>query len=418
MRAAWTRNLVVLACLAACGSACRCAEPPAAKDAGPDASDGALPDARQPDARPDARADARTDARVLPDATQHFFCDEPFFKLPIDGMTERTVGVAMQGHRVAWTKRLASDPDKISDIHLLDLSTCIEWQVTSGFRAGRLHLNGNDLVWDDLRDGYQPWCGEIYRHDLSLQATERLTETTQCEIEPKSNGRHIAYRRMETDIDAPSLRLLDRQTGIDIELSPDWTNIESFDLNDRYVVWVAYTQDPLSVGRDVFFHDLAAGETHHLDATYQRYQYWVFLWEDWITIRGNDAHLSGPKHLSLYNLKESTLSSIIEGDYALSAGWIAEGLIVYNTSLYTGTSLLNPSDIELYEITSGGSRRLTTEESNLRVQQLEPPYHLFIHRLFLPDRFQNDYYIANLETLGVLDASGMLLPGDPVIDPP
>jgi hypothetical protein len=410
--------LFPFALLAVSTGACRCEEPRAGADAGPDASDGALPDAHQPDARPDARTDARADAQVLPDAIQHGFCDEPFFKLPIYGVNERTVGISMQGHRIAWTKRLVSDPDKISDIHLLDLSSCIERQITSGFRAGRVHLQGNHLVWDDLRDGYQPWCGEIYHHDIILQTTQRLTETFQCEIEPKSNGRHIAYRRMETDIDAPSLRLLDRQTGIDIELSPAWTNIESFDINDRYVVWVAYTQDPLSVGRDVFYHDLATSETHHIDATYLRYQYWVFLWEDWVTIRGTDAHLSEQSYLSLFNLVTNEERSLLEGDYSVGSGRVQDGLVVFPTSMYKGTASVFPADLEIYGIATAGYRRLTTSDGMLSARGISSPYLLMIRFLGLPDRFQNDYYIANLETLGVLDASGMLLPGDPVIDPP
>jgi hypothetical protein len=410
--------LFSFALLAVSAGACRCEEQPAGEDAGPDASDGALPDARLQDARPDARTDARTDAQVLPDATQHYFCDEPFFKLPIDGITERTVGISMQGHRIAWTKRLVSDPDKISDIHLLDLGSCIERQITSGFRAGRVHLHGNHLVWDDLRDGYQPWCGEIYHHDIILQTTQRLTETFQCEIEPKSNGRHIAYRRMETDIDAPSLRLLDRQTGIDIELSPAWTNIESFDLNDRYVVWVAYTQDPLSVGRDVFYHDLATGETHHIDATYQRYQYWVFLWEDWVTWQGTDAHLSGPSFLTLYNLATNEERLLLEGDYSVGSGPISGAQVVFSTSLYKGTTSVFPADIEIYDVNANDFRRLTTSDGMIAPTAISSPYLLMIRFLGLPDRFQNDFYVANLETLGVLDASGMLLPGDPVIDPP
>jgi hypothetical protein len=79
---------------------------------------------------------------------------------------------------------------------------------------------------------------------------------------------------------------------------------------------------------------------------------------------------------------------------------------------------VNPSDIELYGIASGTSRRLTSAESNLRVRAIDVPYHLFIHRLFLGHSFQNDFYVANLEALGVIDATGTLIPGDPVIDPP
>ncbi|MDY0004095.1 MAG: hypothetical protein RBU30_22545 [Polyangia bacterium] len=410
--------LFPFALLAASAGSCRCEEPHAGADAGPDASDGALPDARLQDARPDARTDARTDAQVLPDATQHYFCDEPFFKLPIDGVNERTGGIAMQGGRVVWSKQKQPSDHLLGEVYLLDLETCVEHQLTVDTQAGWVHIHGNDVVWDDRKDDRQVWCSEIRHHDLATGIEERLTETSQCELEPKTNGRHVAYRRLETITDAPSLRLLDRQTGIDIELSPDWTNIESFDLNDRYVVWVAYTQDPLSVGRDVFYHDLATSETHHIDATYQRYQYWVFLWEDWVTIRGNDAHLSGPKHLALYSLVTNEERTIIEDDFSVGSGPIQDGKVLFSTSMYSGSTLLFPSDIEIYSLANDTYRRLTTSDGMIAPIAISPPYLLMIRFLGLPDRFQNDYYIANLETLGVLDASGMLLPGDPVIVPP
>jgi hypothetical protein len=410
--------LFPFALLAASAGSCRCEEPRAGADAGPDASDRALPDARLQDARPDARTDARTDAQVLPDATQHYFCDEPFFKLPIDGMTERTNGIAMHGRSIVWSKSKDPGHTLAGEVHLLDLETCVETQLTSGALTAFVHIHGDSVVWDDRRDGWDPWCSELYRRDLNTHTEERLTQTIECELEPKTNGRHVAYRRTLTITDAPSLRLLDRQTGIDIELSPDWTNIESFDLNDRYVVWVAYTQDPLSVGRDVFYHDLVAGETHHIDATYQRYQYWVFLWEDWVTIRGNDAHLSGPKHLALYSLVTNEERTIIEDDFSVGSGPIQDGKVLFSTSMYSGSTQLFPSDIEIYSLANDTYRRLTTSDGMIAPAAISPPYLLMIRFLGLPDRFQNDYYIANLETLGVLDASGMLQPGDPVIDPP
>ncbi len=49
---------------------------------------------------------------------------------------------------------------------------------------------------------------------------------------------------------------------------------------------------------------------------------------------------------------------------------------------------------------------------------LAAPYLILIHLLNLPNTEKNDFYIANLEALGVIDAFGNLLPGGPVITPP
>ncbi len=411
-------TLVVVAGLALLAATCRCEETPAGWDAG-DAGDGALPEAGL-DAGLDAEAvvDARPDVVVPPDAILHDFCDQPYFKLPMDGQNELTNDIDIDGHRIVWSWSKNPSQTLSGEIHMLDLSTCIERQLTAGARTAFVYVHGDHIVWDDRRDGWDPWCSELYHYDLSTDTEERLTETTLCELEPKTNGRFVAYRRTDTTSDPSSLRLLDRQTGDDIELSPDWTNVESFDINERYVVWVAYTQDAQSVGRDVFYHDLMTGLTHHLDATYPRYQYWIFLWNDWVTVRGSDAYLTPPSFMALYNLDTQEERSLVEGDYSVASGPIDRGLVVWNTSEYTGTQNLFPADMVLYDIGSTDTRRLTTQDGVVAPTSIALPYLLVINRLYLSYPTQNDYYIANLEALGVIDATGNLLPGGPVITPP
>jgi hypothetical protein len=382
---------------------------------GVDAGDGALPDVTVPDAWIDGRV---PDGQVPPDVVQYDFCDEPYFKLPIDGQTEYTSNVAIQGGRVAISKRPANELMSQS-IYVLDLESCLSKQITQGFRTNFVSIMGDEVVWDDFKDyEYGVNCTDLYRHDLTTAVTEPVTQTPYCETDARTNGRHIVFQQLDTLIDPRSLHVLDRQTDLDLELAPVGTSINSYDLNDRYVVWAGYTGEATSIGRDVFWHDLASGETNHIDATYPRYQEWVFVWEDWVTIRGTDAYQTGPSYLEVYRLSTQETIPIVADDSAVSAGWIQGGLVFYNTSAYTGTANLNPSDIEVFSVDSLTTRRLTTTDSNLRVTAVALPFLVIIHRLFLTDRFQNDYYLANLEALGVLDASGVLIPGDPVIIPP
>jgi hypothetical protein len=406
-----------VAALGLLAATCRCEEPPVEADAG----DGAPPDAGLDagvDAEAEAGLDARPDAEVPPDAVQHGFCDQPYFKLPIDGQTERTLGIDIADGFVVWSNAKTASPHYAGDVHLLDLATCIERQLTAGSEAASVHLSGDHLVWSDYKHDNETSCSELYHYDLSTKQQQRLTETPQCEGGARSNGRYVAYLRRETTSDPSSLRLLDHQSGTDIELSPDWTNIESFDINDRYVVWVAYTQDSQSVGRDVLYHDLQTGQTHHLDATYPRYQYWVFLWDDWVTIQGTDAHLMPPSFLVVYNLSTHEERLVLEGDYSVGSGPIDRSLVVWNTSAYTGSQSLFPADMVLYDIRSSDTRRLTTQAGFVAPWSIASPHLLIIHRLYLSSSFQNDFYVANLEALGVLDATGNLLSGGPVITPP
>jgi hypothetical protein len=80
---------------------------------------------------------------------------------------------------------------------------------------------------------------------------------------------------------------------------------------------------------------------------------------------------------------------------------------------------LNPSDIEIYDIQTGLSRRVTSQPSNFRAYGLAHPYLILMHRLNLSQSFlMNDFYVANLVALGITDVDGRVLPGDGVLGPP
>jgi hypothetical protein len=136
-----------------------------------------------------------------------------------------------------------------------------------------------------------------------------------------------------------------------------------------------------------------------------------------VTIKGGDNFLSPPYFLTLLNLITQEERSLLEDDYSVGSGHIDAGLIVYNTSRYTGTTHLYPSDLEIYEIATGTTRRLTTQEGYVAVQRLAYPY-LLILRFVGGQMYMNDFYVANLVALGVTDGLGQLIPGDPVIETP
>lgn len=416
MRGQLKRAVSLMALLLAAAPACRCDESTDTPDAGdtgvPEAS--VPPEAGLSDAGPDA------DATLPPDATQHDFCNEPFFKLPIDGQTESTAGISIRERLIAWAKRKRIPTSDRSEVYLLNLQTCVEQVLTSGSEAYAPEVRGDDIFWYDLKDGSETFCSDLYHYARATGEASRLTATAGCEMGTGATGDYLAYSYSQTPTDPPSLRLWNLQTGDDIELSPDWTNIQAeyFHVDEQRVVWVAYTQDPLSVGRDVFYRDLPAGQTQHIDASYDGYQYFPFVWQEWVTWMDMAGHTQYPSGISLYNLATQVRIQLVTDDYAAVLAPIRDGLVAYNTSLYSGTNQLNPSDLEIFEIATGATRRLTTEPTYLRAKAMDPPFMVLMNRLNLNVAAMNDYYIANLELLGVIDAGGNLLPGGPVISPP
>lgn len=403
-----------LTILAVAAVICRCEHSASSADGDSDAASEASvpPEAGLPD--------AGLDGQVLPDATQHDFCGEALFKLPIDGQTEATYGLDIWDEHVIWAKENTSSGTPQSDIYLLNLSTCVESVLTNGAEAFGPSIHNEDIYWYDISDSPNDYCSELYHYSLGTGEASRLTTTAGCEQLTASVGRYLAYSYQATVTEPPSLRLWDLMSGSDIEVSPSWTNIQAdyFKASDNNLVWVAYTQDPLSIGRDVFYRDLWAGETHHIDASYDDHQYFPFIWQEWITWQDMAGYVQYPSAITLYNLVTQERIQIVSDDHAAIVAPIRDGLVAYNTSRYSGTNLQDPSDLEVYEVETGLTRRITAFAGNFRVLSIDPPFMLLTVVLHLPDNRKNDYYIANLEALGVIDSQGSLIPGGPVITPP
>lgn len=102
----------------------------------------------------------------------------------------------------------------------------------------------------------------------------------------------------------------------------------------------------------------------------------------------------------------------------ITKGAIHENLVAWQTTRYMSDVQHMgevDSDTVFYDISSGVKRRVTTRESRLRVHHVYHPYLLF-GRSFGSGR--SEYYVANMVQLGVVDATGHVIEGDGVLEPP
>lgn len=351
------------------------------------------------------------DAQVRPDARTFDFCGDAVFKLPFDGQNGYLSGQELEGAQVYYSFRRLGE---LGQIYRFDLELCEEQQLTLGGSAMYFGVMNGILVYDRYSPN-DPLCRDLDVMDATELTIEPLLDSPDCESRPRTNGRHVTYLRQPDSSSPGSFRLYDRLQGTDVELTP-FTGLKSPNMSDRYVVWTAVAPTPLSEGSDVLVHDLATGETTQLEASYDKWQDWVFVWEDYVTWSGAEGDLVPPYHLVLYDLVTGDTELLLEGDYTVSIAPIRAGLVAYNTSRYTGLAARAPSDIELHDIETQVTRRITAESGNLRAARIDPPYLLMT--LDLGQALKDDLYVANLEALGVLDASGFLIPGGGVIYPP
>lgn len=395
------------------------------------------------DAGADAGVDAsRADVALIPDAMtpdaeivhpgpiseiQYAFCDEPFFQLPIGGPDEYTFGHSLWNTRLSYS-RGPRGSEFVVDVYLLDLQTCVEYRLTEGIASTSTWLRDSEVLYQDGKEVLEPsfYCSDLYRYDLETWLPERLTSLPQCEENARSNERFIAYERNTRleGYDSPRENLVwDLETGTTTQYAPPEALAGNYDISDRYLVWSGYTQLTGSLGKDVYYMDLDTGETVHIPRSADYYCYKVRVWGEYMTYHCSEYWTSHPYHLFLRHIptgQELQLDDPASDDHGIMVGVLYKNLVSWNTSRFMGEvgTFEDRTDIEMYDIDTGVRRRLTSGPSMLAIGYVYLPYALF--GMPAPPYGNNVmyYYIANLESLGVVDATGNLIPGDPVIDPP
>ena len=403
-------------------------------------ADGAVDDASIRDSQPDAMRDSRPDAEDQhsndgglvdgqwpPEPVTYDFCDEPFFKLPIDGLTETSHRVQVWGSGVVYAKEPAGG-NRRSSLYYLDLETCKEYQLTiEEERAGGAWLYEKRVVYRACHDFCSkdpPKGSDLFLIDLDDWSKSRVLEEDIGIIETKFNGRHVVlmeYQPGDWEPNLPPTRQVvwDMATEEKVALTPWGAGTPYYAISERYVVWSGYFGLEGQVGKDVAYYDLQTGEMVHIESTLPWHQTGVDVWEDNIVWVARENYSSPPYHTKLFNVESGVETTITENEEKHSYATIHKNIVAYSTSLLRDPSLQGnwPADLVLYEIGSGKTRRLTTESGKLNQVRIFEPYFLTVHVLGSHPNM-NDYYIANLRKLGVTDEEGNLLEGEPVITPP
>lgn len=390
-------------------------------DGSPDVHDAG--DASQVDTGVDAVVDANVDATGLPVVIPHDFCALPMFKLPIDGHQEETLGLSLWGERVAYSKRPAGEPGSVHEVHMVDFLACNEYRLTEGANASLPHIHDENIVWVDLRPLEEPGndsCSAIYWYDFSDWQEVRVLEDALCYKYAKTNGDHIVYQRATDEsllsFDTRSYQISTNET--DVLVQPEGQGIY-YDINDAHIVWAATTEDPSTIGRDVFYYDLATKTSTHIDSTFDQFQMSVVIWGEHIVWSNSDTWLNPPYHLVLHQMGTGQEVSLTQNDGASTYAAIHKNLVAYTTTkhLTNGGLDLFPADVELFDINTGQSRRLTTESGTLRASKIFFPWLIVLDYLGLGNS-NTDFYAIHLVRSNITDDQGNLLAGSPVISPP
>ena len=357
-----------------------------------------------------------------PDGTiQHDFCDKAFFKLPIDGPTQATYHLAIWQDKIVYSVTTPGDITK-KDVYLMDLSTCIEKQISYSGKGAGAAVDDARVIWRDSRNRSEdPYhCSDHYIYNLASGLESQLNEDPKCVGIPRLYGDWLSYRQAEsTSSDRTDLILTQLGSGEEEIIVPGtWLPI-SPDLSEQYLVFGAQSEDSTSIGRDAYYYDLQEETLHRIPESSDVFCEGVTVSGDWLMYGGNYYSMQMPFKVALYNIPEKRHIALSPQEDIIPSIALHGNLAAWTTMIYSGTHYMGPVDMEMYDVNQETRRRLTKTSGHLRAIAMFFPYLVMLQaRYYDGNNFKNDFYVAHLVKLGITDAEGNLLAGEGAIEQP
>lgn len=357
-----------------------------------------------------------------PDGTiQHDFCDKAFFKLPIDGPTQATYHLEIWEDKIVYS---VTSPDDITEknVYLMDLSTCIEKQISYSGKGVGAVIYGEKIIWRDSRNSSENpyYCDDFFLFDLETELELRLTSNPECKGDRTFYGEWFAFRQEEsTTIDRSHLILTRFGSGEEKIIVPGtWLPI-SPDLSERYLVFGAQSEDSTSMGRDAYYYDLQEETLHRIPESSDVFCEGITVSGDWLMYAGSYYSMQMPFKVALYNIPEKRHIALSSEEDIIPSIALHGNLAAWTTMIYSGTHYMGPVDMEMYDINQETRRRLTKTSGHLGAIAMFFPYLVMLHaRYYDGNNYKNDFYVANLVKLGITDSEGNLLAGEGAIEQP
>lgn len=400
-----------------------CGQSPGTSD---DPQDGALPQADAaldpPDATDPRDAADAADVEVSPsaDASTIESCDPTL--IPTPGVADGWGGMDLSEGRLVFAKSELSPPVS-SDLFVFDLQTCALTRLTQDIWAIGVAVHADVVVWNDARGSFidPNHCNDIYRSSLDSWQEEQLTNVAYCDLLPVTNGQEAAFIRLDLTpwVEQSHVVLLDLAGGIESTLaSAPESDLGNVAICSHTLAWTRQPQVPLQ-GEELWLYDLASGDSTELVLAAPHELTIHGVSDDCLFMKQTPPGMNRPQDLVVYDFAtgDATVAAHSEENYDFLFAKLGRHLAIWTTQAYSGLTTSRPSDLELYDPRTGIHRRLTTDVADWAPTVLDEPWLILAHRL-IPNQWEYDHYVVNLESLGVLDASGYLLPGPPLLAPP
>jgi hypothetical protein len=357
----------------------------------------AQPDARMVDAAPAVDGDAGLGS-----------CGDPVLVLPEDPQTHALISWRLYDGGAVYSRytRLTGEWALV----MLDFATCTEtvlsatripWGgVRHGSRVAWIAQDPIDLEADDT------W---VMLRDFAAPTATTLRYSPFRITPPDLNDRFLlvaeATELSGTSLEANELWLYDLLDQSVLQLdSPMVSHISEHELTSELAVWLDHCVAPESESHCVWTYDLQTGVTEMLAPA--SFNAFLRVWERYVSYLLWDSS-QGMRFILHDATTDAT--TLLTDDPSFIVAPIDSGLVVHSSrSLYSPGE--DDGDVVLYDIEHQTRRRLSKWScSNIYAHSFRYPWLMMI-----VDLTGGEYtvVIADLEELGVVDASGHVIPGD------
>ncbi|MFC1482534.1 hypothetical protein ACFL51_01880 [Myxococcota bacterium] len=390
----------VLLLVACCALSCQ-EQPGTGHDAGDPPIDATYQDVVVPDVAeiPDTGVDAADVADAGP--------NPHVIELPPTGQNDITA-FTNWGYYITYSED-RGDPVSYRDVYYYDVLAQAEYQVTDRVSSQTgPYVFGDEIIFQDHQfadlqaENYQV---ELYHYQINTGIETRLTDSVTIKTTPKFNQDYIIYHSNEGCAEAfrYNLSLMNRQTGEVTVVSECEQDGETHSIGEEYAAWTARPFP--GHNKDIFYRDLSAGVTFHIDSTGPGSQYFPHaegdqvVWED---------EREGHREIYLYTISIGVEESLTPDPWEQAWPKLRNGIMSwcdYSFSQEWGHD--GRCDIYVYELATGVGRRVTSTSELWRPRFVDSGWIFYVKRI-VGSKYK--LYAHDLVGDGILTPDGHVIP--------
>jgi beta propeller repeat protein len=345
------------------------------------------------DAAPGADADIDSAVDAGPNPNVIVFPEEGYYD--VSGFTNRDLIV------------IYAVTENPTTMYYYDIANLQEHRIDTPHAQYCEDVFGSEIIYTDfaLAETETDPQTELYLYDMATETHTRLTDTPWNESYARLNQDYLLFKSSE-GCSGPydtKLVLMNRHTEEQTVLADCDRNPETTSLSEHYAAWVAYHYG--GEGKDVFYHDLQTGITHHIESTGPGSQFFPTTDEDHVVWQDSR---SGHREVYMYTISTGVEECLTPDEWEQAWPHLRDGLVLwadYSTTQEWGEE--GASQVYVYEIETGAGRQLTNKAQMWMPRFVDSGWAVYAWSII---GHKSKIYAHDLVGDGILTTDGHVIP--------